>query len=261
MELLAYGKIIWRYIWVVIVVVGVVTLYAGYSAYKLHKVETYSSNVTVQIGVSAAATKSYSDADDVTVSESLADAFINGPILTSSAFDTDIYKQIVQDSSLIAQKFGSNPDLGNCNTAGNIGAMLTAIRVDSLVTITTNCSTPAGAWATANAVGEVTVGQIGYFLDYVVTGNTSIANFNPSQADISARVISGVSDPATIAALTSSKEAEYAALVLAALAVGLALAFLLNYLDDRIREKEQAAGLLGLPVLGTVPAAPRPGRK
>jgi capsular polysaccharide biosynthesis protein len=260
-ELLAYGKIIWRYIWVVILIVGVVTLYAGYSAYKLHKEHTYSSDVTVQIGVSSAATKNYSNADDESVSESLADAFVSGPILTSSAFDTAIYKQIIQDMSVITQKFGPNPDLGNCNTAGSIGAALTASRVHSLVTITTNCTTPAGAWAAANAAGEVTVNQIGYFLDYVVPSNATTANFNPSQADMSARIISTASDPVAIAALTGSKEAEYAALVIAALAIGLALAFLLNYLDDRIREKDQAASLLGLPVLGSVPAAPRPGRR
>ncbi|HEV2582485.1 MAG TPA: hypothetical protein VGT44_16630, partial [Ktedonobacteraceae bacterium] len=54
----------------------------------------------------------------------------------------------------------------------------------------------------------------------------------------------------------SSKLALYAALELVALAVGLALVFLLEYLDDRIREKDQAASLLGLPILGSVPAAP-----
>ena len=261
MELLTYWKIIWRHIWIVVVVVGIVTLYVGYSAYKLHKVHTYSSATTVQIGVSAAETKTYSNADDVSVSESLADAFTNGPLLTSSAFNTAIYKQIVQDSSTIAQKFGANPDLGNCNTAGNIGGALSAARNHSLVTITANCSTPAGAWATANAASEVTVGQIGYFLDYVINNNATLATFDPSQADMSARLVSSASGPATIAALTSSKEELYLVLEVVALALGLALVFLLEYLDDRIHEKEQVASLLGLPMLGSVPSTPGPGRR
>lgn len=256
MELLAYWKIIWRHVWVLVIVVGLVTLYVGYSGYKLHKQHTYSSDVTVQIGVSSTASKTYSNADDVSVSESLADAFATGPILSSSAFDEAIYKQIILDSSVIAQKFGANPDLGDCNTAASIGGALSAARVHSLVTITANCSTPAGAWAAANAAGEVTVGQIGYFLDYVVNSNTTPSTFDPSQANMSARLTSSVSDPATIAVLTSSKLALYAALEVVALAVGLALVFLLEYLDDRIREKDQAASLLGLPILGSVPAAP-----
>ncbi len=261
MELLAYWKIIWRYIWILVIVVGIVTLYVGYSGYKLHKQHTYSSDMTVQIGVSATASKSYSNADDVSVSESLADAFATGPILTSSAFDEAIYKQIILDSSVIAQKFGANPDLGNCNTAANIGAALSAARVHSLVTITANCTTPAGAWAAANAAGEVTVGQIGYYLDYVVNTNTTPATFDPSQANMSARLTSSVTDPAAQSALTSSKLTLYAALEVVALAIGLALVFLLDYFDDRIREKEQAASLLGLPILGSVPGAPVPGRR
>jgi capsular polysaccharide biosynthesis protein len=260
-ELLTYWKIIWRHLWIVVIVVAIVTLYVGYSAYKLHKVHTYSSAVTVQIGVSATATKTYSNADDISVSESLADAFATGPIFTSSQFDNAIYSQIIQDSGAIAQKFGANPDLGDCNTAGAIGAALSAARTHSLVTITDTCSTPAGAWAVANAVGEVTVGQIGYYLDYLVNNNATLATFNPSQADISARIISSVSDPATIAALTSSKIALYAALLVVALAIGLALAFFLEYMDDRIREQDQAANLLGLPILGNVPGAPMLGRK
>jgi len=45
-----------------------------------------------------------------------------------------------------------------------------------------------------------------------------------------------------------------------ALIVGIALAFLADYLDDRIHGKDEAQQLLRLPVYGEVPRAPTVGR-
>lgn len=249
----------------VILVVGIVTVYSGYSYYKLRKtpgaLKSSSSAVTIQIGVNASAAKTYSNADDVVVSEALADAFATGPILSSHAFDSAVANQIAQDAGAIAQKFGANPDLGNCKDAGGIGGALSASRVHSLVTITATCTTAPGAWAAANAAGEVTTAQIGNYLDYVISSNASSSTTSISSADMSARIIGSVSDPVVVPGPSSSKVTLYIALVLASIVLGLALAFLLEYLDDRIREKGQAAALLGLPVLAEVPRAPRPGRR
>jgi capsular polysaccharide biosynthesis protein len=110
-------------------------------------------------------------------------------------------------------------------------------------------------------VGEVTTRQIGNFLDYVIPSNATPSTTSISSSDMSARIISGVSEPVTVPGPSSSKVTLYIALVLASIVLGLALAFLLEYLDDRIREKQQAAALLGLPVLAEVPRAPRPGRR
>ena len=41
----------------------------------------------------------------------------------------------------------------------------------------------------------------------------------------------------------------------AALFVALGLAFLLDYLDDRLRDRRQIETFLGAPVLGEIPAA------
>jgi protein tyrosine kinase modulator len=250
---------------VVIVVVGLVTLYSGYSYYNLRKtpgaLKSSTASITVQIGVNASASKISSNADDLTVSEALADAFANGPILSSHGFDTAVANQINQDASVIAQKYGANPGLGNCNNAGGIGGALSASRVHSLVTITANCATAQGAWAVANAVGEVITTQIGSFLDYAVQSNTASSTINPAQADVSARIINSVSEPVTVPGSASSKVSLYIALELTSLVLGLALVFLLEYLDDRIREKAQATSLLGLPILGVVPRAPAPGRR
>ena len=48
-------------------------------------------------------------------------------------------------------------------------------------------------------------------------------------------------------------------LVLIALIIGIALAFLLDYLDDRIRSKDDVKDLFELPIYGEVPHAPTPG--
>jgi capsular polysaccharide biosynthesis protein len=49
-------------------------------------------------------------------------------------------------------------------------------------------------------------------------------------------------------------------MLLVALIVGIALAFLADYLDDRIYGKDDALNVLQLPVLAEVPRPPAPGR-
>jgi capsular polysaccharide biosynthesis protein len=59
---------------------------------------------------------------------------------------------------------------------------------------------------------------------------------------------------------SASKVTQLILLVLVALIIGIALAFLLDYLDDRIRTKDEVAHLLELPIYAEVPSAPTPGR-
>ncbi len=264
-ELRTYWAIIWRRIWVIALVVGVVALYVGYQYYHLRKIPgaliAYSSVVTIQVGLQATTKGDTNNANYVTVSEALADAFVTGPILTTREFDTAISNQIGRDMSALAQRFGANLDLGDWQNAGAIGSSLAATRVHSLVTITTTWSSPDGAWAIANAAGEVSVSQLGNFLDYVVsndpTHNSSTNTFE--QPAVAARVISNATDATTVAGTANSKLILYIVLLLVALALGIALTFLLDYLDDRIRSKDQVAHLLKLPILGEVPRAPVPG--
>jgi capsular polysaccharide biosynthesis protein len=61
--------------------------------------------------------------------------------------------------------------------------------------------------------------------------------------------------------LSASKQTLLVILLLVALLVGIALAFLVEYLDDRIRNKDDAQRLLKLPIYGEVPRAPTVGRK
>ncbi len=265
MELRTYWTIIWRRIWVVALVVIVVGLYAGYQYYHLRKtpgaLKAYSSNVTLQIGLGRTTNNTNNVENISVVSEDLADALANGPILSSHEFDTDVSNQIGHDMPEIVQRYGNNPDLGDWQNAGAIGGALGAVRVHSLVTITATWTTAPGAWAIANAVGEVSDAKIGSFLDYVVTNNlTPISSGNNVQPPVAASVISSATDPATVSGASSNKVTLLILLVLAALIIGIALAFLLDYLDDRIRTKDEVAYLLELPVYAEVPRAPTPGR-
>jgi capsular polysaccharide biosynthesis protein len=266
-ELRSYWAIIWRRIWIIILIVGIVALYAGYQYYHLRKtpgaLKAYQSTITLRIGLEATPhSTDQSYADYVSISESLADELATGPLLTTSEFDTQVVQQIQSDKGQIAARFGPNADLGDWQNASAIGTALTATASHSLVTINAMWSTPAGAWAIANAVGEVSVAHVGTYLDYEVRSNPA----SPPQATnshplTSAQIISSASDPIQVPGLSASKPLLLVVLVFVALIIALALAFLIEYLDDRIRSGAEVARLLQLPVYGEVPRAPSPGRE
>jgi capsular polysaccharide biosynthesis protein len=264
-ELRTYWSIIWRRIWIVALLVIVVGLYVGYSYYKLAKtpgaLKAYSSILTVQVGLHATTSGDSNSADYVTAAETLADTFTAGPILTSTEFDRAVSNQISQDMSTIQQRFGANADLGNWQDTGAIGQALNATRVHALVTITVTWPTAAGAWAIANAVSEVCSTQLGNFLDYVVANNNRATNNTFIQPAVAARTISSPTTPTSVAGTSGGKALLLIVLLLVALLLGIALTFLLNYLDDRIYSKEQVTRLLGVPILGEIPAPPAPGRR
>jgi flagellar basal body-associated protein FliL len=264
-ELRTYARIIWRYIWLVAVIVLVVAAYSGYQYYKLKKttgaLTAYNSNISIQIGLDATTQGDSNPSDNETVAQALADTLVSGPILSSREFGTDVSHQIGQDMSEIEERYGANPDLGSWTDPGAIGGALTATRSDSLVTISVNWSTVAGAWAIANAIGEVSSTRIGQFLDYVVATNYThgSSSGNYVEPEVSARVISAASVPGLVPGSAASKVTLLVLLVVIALAVAIALAFLLDYLDDRLRTREDVTDIFQLPVYGEVPHAPTPG--
>lgn len=263
MELRTYAKIIWRYIWLIVLLVGVVAVYSGYQYYKLRKtpgaLTGYNSNISLQIGLVATNNGDPNPADNVTVSQALADTLVSGPILSSREFCNDISHQIGQDMSVIEQNY-PNPDLGNLDP-GTIAGALSATRTDSVVTISVNWSTMAGAWAITNAIGEIATSRIGQYLDYVVATNSAHTSATGTyiQPEVSARIISAASIPGSVPGTAASKLTLLALLVVIALIIGIALAFLLDYLDDRIRSKDDVKDLFELPIYGEVPHAPTPG--
>ncbi|QBD78449.1 hypothetical protein EPA93_21605 [Ktedonosporobacter rubrisoli] len=266
MELRSYWKIIWRRGWIIILVVGIIAIYTGYQYYHLAKtpgaLKAYQSNVSVRIGLQATQNSTdQSYADYISASETLADELATGPLITSNEFDTEVSQQIQKDMSQITQRFGPQADLGDWQNPGAIGSSLTATRAHSLVTISVTWSTPAGAWAIANAVGEVSVAHISSYLDYEIRNTTpSLKQRNEIHPLVSAEVISSATAPALVPGPLASKPTLLLVLVVVALIIGIALAFLIDYLDDRIRNKDEAVQLLQLPIYGEVPPAPTPGR-
>jgi len=241
-ELRAYWTIIWRRIWLIALVVVVVALFAGYKYYQLRKapgaLTVYSSSITIQIGLQAQG--GTTNAGYVTATEALAAEFATGPILTSHEFDQDVLNQIDQDGAASA-------DFRNVNPTA-IGQALSASATYSLVSINATWITSAGATAIAKAVGEVSEAKIGSYLGSLV------------QPAVAARVIGSATTAGAVPGPSSSRGTLYILLVLLALVIGIALAFLLDYLDDRIRDKDEVAHLLGVPIYAEVPSAPVPGR-
>ena len=267
MDLRSYVRIIWRYIWLIVLIVGLVAIYSGYQYYKLRKtpgaLTGYSSTISLQIGLVATAKGDPNLADNVTISETLADTLVLGPVLSSRAFSTDISHQIGQDMGEIQQEqHSSNPDLGSWQDPAAIGGALSATHVHSLVTISVNWSTAAGAWAISNAIGEIATARIGQYLDYVVASDYTHASTAGAsvQPEVSARIVEAASSPGPVPGSSASKLTLLVLLILVALAIGIALAFLLDYLDDRIRSKEDLKDIIQLPIYGEVPRAPVSGR-
>ena len=162
----------------------------------------------------------------------------------------------------VIQQHYPNPDLGNWQDPGALAGALSATRVHSLVTISVNWSSAAGAWAISNAIGEIATARIGQYLDYVVATDYMHTSTTGTyiQPEVSARIISAASLPGAVPGSSASKLTLLVLLVLIALAIGIALAFFLDYLDDRIRSKEDLKDLFQLPIYGEVPRAPVPGQ-
>ena len=265
MELKSYWAIFIRRFWIIALIVGVVALYAGYQYYHLRKIpgalKTYQSTVTLRIGLLGSTHPAdHNYADYVSASESLADEFTTGPIFTSPEFTQQVVQQIQSDLPQISQRFPGQ-DLGDIKNPGAIGGSLSANRAHSLVTMTVNWITPAGAWAIAEATGKVSVANMGTYLDYVIRPSTVAATDGQGQPVASAALASAATDPTTIPGPSANKPTLLLVLLVVALVIGLALAFLIEYLDDRIRSSGEVENLLQLPVFGEIPPAPAPGKE
>lgn len=215
----------------------------------------------MRIGVAATSNSTDQNyADYVATNETLADEFKSGPILTSSNFDAQVSQQIQSDMPLLTQRYGAQPDLGNWHDSGAIGGALSATRTHALVTITVTWNTQAGAWAIAHAVGEVSTAHIANYLDYEIRDLSSSTPDN-KQPPVAAEVVTDASTPTvnTTTSGTPTKTTTLLMLLIVALVIAIALAFLVEYLDDRIRKASDVAQLLQLPVYGEIPCAPSPG--
>lgn len=259
MELRSYWAIIWRRIWIVALVAGVVALYVAYEANHLRTtpgaLKGYQSEATLRFGFQSAGTDQNVN-DYVTASESLADAFTTSPILTSTAFMGQVVQQVHTDTGQITQKFGPNADLGNLQDTATMSKSLSSTHTHNIVTITVNWATPAGSWAIANAASEILAAHLDHYLGYIVS---STAPNGPTQ--VAAQAVSAPTDPQATTGIQFSRAILLVILLFVALIIGITLAFLIEYLDDHIRGQDEVVQLLQLPDYGTIPRAPAPGSR
>nr|BBH91000.1 hypothetical protein KTC_57510 [Thermosporothrix sp. COM3] len=257
MELRAYGTILMRRLWIILLVVGLAALYAGFQFYHLIQtpgaLKAYQSQITVRIGIQASTQQNGASYGDlITAAETFADELAKGPVMTSPVFASQIKQQLEADRQQKA--VGGPPDVGA------IARSITVSNFHSVVTVTVNWSTPAGAQAIARAVGEVMQHHIGDYLDYEIRGNNA-ANAKNKHAQPSAQIVNDATEPVQVEGFAGNKPLLLVALVLVALIIGVALAFLMEYLDDRVRSKEEVERLLQLPVIAELPRIPVPGKE
>ncbi|GAC1624014.1 MAG: hypothetical protein NVS4B9_15510 [Ktedonobacteraceae bacterium] len=259
MELLTYWAIIRRRFWIIALVMGVLLLYAGYQYYATHRTASashvYKSSITMRIALqnnNRGTNQSYSDY--MATSESLADEFVTGPLLTSDDFSLKVVRQIQSDTGAITQRFGAKPELGTLQDPTTITAALKSTRAHTLVTVDVTWDTEAGAWAIAHAVGEVSQATVPRYLDYEVR-NQGGGN-DATHPLAAAEVISDATTPKIDPSAGGGKTTLLLAMLAVGLIIAIALAFLVEYLDDRIRGKDEVVRLLQLPVYAEVPRPP-----
>ena len=195
----------------------------------------------------------HSYSDYVNTSATLADEFATGPTLTSDTFATQVIQQIQSDMGTIKQRYGENPSLGDWKDTSTIIKALSATRSHSTVTIKVDWNTEAGAWAIAHAIGEVCENNMPIYLNYQVKVSNTQSSANPGYLAVGANVTNQPAKPIQLdnGALTLRKT-QLLAILLVGLIVGIALAFLVEYLDDRIRRSEEVVQLLQLPMYGEI---------
>jgi capsular polysaccharide biosynthesis protein len=256
-ELRTYGKILWRRIWIVALVVGVAVIYVGYQYYTAYKSpdgnKIYHTSVDIRIGLQAFPHgNNPTFTDYITTSEALADEFATGPTLTSTAFAKQVIQQIQHDMPTIMAHYRGR-ELGDWKNASAILGALTATRTHSVVAIDVRWPTEAGAWAIAHAVGEVSAAHMPEYLDY------QISNKSANGADYpvpTARVINKAENISTVTASRTTQTSLLLLLLVVSLILGIALAFLVEYLDDRIYDSTEVTQMLQLPIYGEIPHAP-----
>jgi capsular polysaccharide biosynthesis protein len=260
-ELRSYAKILWRRIWVIALVVGLVTIVVAYQYLKSGPTvtsKTYQGMVSIRIGLSPDSPIQDS-AEYARITGNLADELVNGPTLTNPRFNADVIQQIKDSQNVVAERFGDNANLGNI-TAEKLPDSYKATHIYNLVTITVDWSTEAGAWAIAHAVGRACERNLSSYLNYAVPGPDGQNANQAGNLAATAKVTSELDTPSTSGGniIVHRKNTTLLIIFLVGLIIAVALAFLVEFLDDRIHEPHDITDALHLPIYGEVPRAPSP---
>ena len=231
MELRDYARVIWRYLWLIaalVVVVGV-----GSFIFRAQPAPQYTAGVRFTIGVSAPPASQVQGYDPILTSyqasEYIRDDFVE--IIQSDVFADDVNAQLkkagVSDVTI---------------TKGNISAAVEKQR--RLMSMTVIWNSPEQAQKIADAaVTNLSENNAKYFAQLGSAGAMVAVIDKPTVSRVGASLREQVDIPIR---------------VLIALLAGIALAFVLDYLDSSVRDAREAEAL-GLHVIGEIPRARRRG--
>lgn len=226
MELRAYWRIIWRRWWLPIglaLLVGLFSLVLQHG-WRPHPA-SYQANMRFNVGVQPERVSGVYTFDRYYT-------------MLTSEYLVDDMSEIVRSQAFTAEVSRTLAGQGITVPASAIGASTQPGKLHRILTVTVNWGDEAQLRAIADAVAATLTSHSADFF----------SQFSASEADI--RVI----DPPTIAKLSppARQQLDFPLRLLLGLAAGLALAFLLEYLDTSVHDVAELE-TLGLPVLGRVP--------
>ena len=229
MELRDYARVIWRYLWLIaalVVVVGV-----GSFIFRAQPAPVYTASVRFTIGVNAPPATQVQGYDPILTSyqasEYIRDDFVE--IIQSDVFADDVNARL--------KKTGVS---GVTVTKGNISAAVEKQR--RLMSMTVIWNNPEQAQRIADAaVANLSDNNAKYFAQLGAAGAMVAVIDKPTVGRVGASLREQVDIPIR---------------VLIALLAGIALAFVLDYLDNSVRDARELE-TLGLHVIGEIPRARR----
>ncbi|MBI5033979.1 MAG: hypothetical protein HZB51_25950 [Chloroflexi bacterium] len=225
MELRDYARVLLRYWWLIVLLVVVVGV--GSFVFRVQPAPQYSASVRFTIGVDAPAAKEVSGYDPILTSyqasEYIRDDFVE--IIRSDIFADDV--------NAILKKSGVNDvQIGR----GNLGAAIEKQRRLMSLSVTWDDAAQAQKIADA-AVKNLTENNAKYFAQLGSTGANITIIDHPVVSPVGRSLRDQMDIPIR---------------VLIALLAGVALAFILDYLDTAVRDARDVESL-GLKVVGEIP--------
>lgn len=226
MELKQYWRILMRRWWLPLVLILLVAALTILTQRPWQpRAQTYSASMRFNVGIRPERIEgvyTYDRYYTMLTSEYLVDDL--GEIIRSQLFAAAVSDRLAQQGITVP--------------AGVIGASTQPGKLHRILTVTVNWGNEGQARAIAEAVAAALTESSADFF----------AQFSAEEADI--RLI----DPPTVGRVPSPARAQLdlPLRLLLALAAGVALAFVLDYLDESVREQSEVESL-GVPVLGVIP--------
>lgn len=221
MELKAYARILWRWWWVILIVVVVAG--AGSLLLRPQASPSYTANMRLTVGLAPedGAGKFYTYDQYYTwlTSEYLADDL--SEVVKSQAFAADVSKR-----------------LGGTVPAGVIQGATNPQKTHRILTLSVTTGSAEQSMAIASAAAQALQEQGGQYMAQISARNGAIRVIDP---------------PALVPQAVGLRERlDLPLRLLLALAAGVALAFLFDYLDDSVRSAAELEEM-GLKVVGEIP--------